>query len=224
MRDVISIGVGDKSPWLVLLGLKPRPCVRSDAARSGFQFTDGCYHEFSVSTRQASSIGREPTTNHKLCHHTGDVTQHDRHLPLIGNSTLTINSATTLMTSLNTEGIFHWKGTSGFKCPDGSNTCPGLWAVRCGSYKLHYVTSSWFGPGGSNNGTIQNPPLIFQIDKDPGTVRVLSVPPPPATASCPGSHAQLQPDMHASYHRADTLHCCHIIANQGENYPSAIYG
>ena len=66
------------------------------------------------------------------------------------------------------ECIFHWKGASDLKCPGNSTTCPGLWAVRCGNYKLHYVTSSWFGPGGSNNGTFHDPPLIYQIERDPG--------------------------------------------------------
>lgn len=37
-----------------------------------------------------------------------------------------------------------------------------------GVYKLHYVTSTWFGPGGSNNGTFHDPPLIYHLERDAG--------------------------------------------------------
>lgn len=84
--------------------------------------------------------------------------------------------------------IFHWKGSTGLKCPDGGTTCPGLWAVRCGEYKLHYVTSSWFGPGGANNGTFHDPPLIFQIEKDPGENYPLS----PNNPEYKAAHAVLE--------------------------------
>ena len=40
--------------------------------------------------------------------------------------------------------IFHYKGTPGLGCPKSHPTgCPGLWAIRCGAYKLHTVTSNW---------------------------------------------------------------------------------
>jgi len=67
------------------------------------------------------------------------------------------------------ECIFHYKGTPDLKCPITHNaSCPGLWAARCGSYKLHYVTSNYSNPvQGSNNGQFHDPPLIFHIEHDP---------------------------------------------------------
>ena len=62
--------------------------------------------------------------------------------------------------------LYHYKGTPNLNCPNGNVTCPGLWAVRCGAYKLHYVTSNW--TTGSSNGEFHNPPLIYQIEYDPG--------------------------------------------------------
>jgi len=52
------------------------------------------------------------------------------------------------------ECLFHYKGTPDMNCPDrstlvgmgwreGLETCPGLWTVRCGPHKLHYVTKQW---------------------------------------------------------------------------------
>lgn len=37
------------------------------------------------------------------------------------------------------ECIFIYKGTPGALCPSSLPNCPGLWAVRCGPYKLQYV-------------------------------------------------------------------------------------
>ena len=62
--------------------------------------------------------------------------------------------------------IFHYKGTPGMQCPHEHPKCPGLWAVRCGRHKLHYVTSNW--TSGSNNGKFHDPPLIYDLDADPG--------------------------------------------------------
>eukprot|EP00939_MAST-03C_sp_MAST-3C-sp1_P001955 g1955.t1 len=62
--------------------------------------------------------------------------------------------------------IFHYKGSPGLKCPEEMpENCPGLWAARCGPYKLHYVTSTW--TNGSNNGVFHDPPLIFNVEHDP---------------------------------------------------------
>ena len=60
--------------------------------------------------------------------------------------------------------IFIYKGTPDLKCPVGHDTCPGLWAVRCGKYKLHYVTSNF---SHSANGQFHHPPLIYHIEHDP---------------------------------------------------------
>eukprot|EP00041_Stephanoeca_diplocostata_P002266 m.25001 g.25001 ORF g.25001 m.25001 type:complete len:554 (-) comp13130_c0_seq2:1676-3337(-) len=62
--------------------------------------------------------------------------------------------------------LFHYKGTPGLSCPKDHNDCPGLWTVRCGAYKLHWVTSTW--QNGSNNGVFHDPPLLFNLDIDPG--------------------------------------------------------
>jgi hypothetical protein len=70
--------------------------------------------------------------------------------------------------------LFHYKGTPNMKCPDpdslasmgwrdGMETCPGLWAVRCGAHKLHYVTKQW-----DTEPVFQHPPLIYQVENDPG--------------------------------------------------------
>lgn len=40
-----------------------------------------------------------------------------------------------------------------------------LYAIRCGSYKIHYVTRSGFEF--SDPGTVHDPPLLFNVDSDP---------------------------------------------------------
>eukprot|EP00658_Telonema_sp_P-2_P003508 TRINITY_DN11303_c0_g1_i3.p1 TRINITY_DN11303_c0_g1~~TRINITY_DN11303_c0_g1_i3.p1 ORF type:complete len:465 (-),score=95.90 TRINITY_DN11303_c0_g1_i3:653-2047(-) len=62
--------------------------------------------------------------------------------------------------------IFHYKGTPNTGCPKSMASCPGLWAVRCGAYKMHWVTSEW--TTGSSNGKLEDPPLLFQLEHDPG--------------------------------------------------------
>lgn len=32
--------------------------------------------------------------------------------------------------------LFIYKGSTNYGCPSGMKTCPGLWAVRCGVYKM----------------------------------------------------------------------------------------
>jgi len=65
------------------------------------------------------------------------------------------------------ECLFIYKGTPGLECPDDHPNCPGLWAIRCGVYKIHYVTSSTVDGGKPNNGVFHTPPLIFNIEEDP---------------------------------------------------------
>ncbi len=61
--------------------------------------------------------------------------------------------------------IFHYKGTPGTACPADRPDCPGLWAVRCGAYKMHYVTTNWTNESVQ---TFHDPPLMFHVDHDPG--------------------------------------------------------
>ena len=62
--------------------------------------------------------------------------------------------------------IYIYKGANNLKCPEGrKNNCTGLWAVRCGEYKMHYVTSNFTH---SSQGTYHDPPLIYHIEHDPG--------------------------------------------------------
>ena len=61
--------------------------------------------------------------------------------------------------------IFVYKGTPGLRCPTGHPACPGLWAVRCGMVKMHYVTSNW---SHSDVQTFHDPPLAFHLGHDPG--------------------------------------------------------
>ena len=44
------------------------------------------------------------------------------------------------------ECLYFWKGEPGRGCPKAHPGCPGLWAVRCGAYKLHWVTTDSVGP------------------------------------------------------------------------------
>ncbi len=67
--------------------------------------------------------------------------------------------------------IFIYKGSDGLGCPKDHPDCTGLWAVRCGPYKLHYVTSNW--TTGSSNGEFHDPPLIFQVENDPSEAKPL---------------------------------------------------
>ena len=41
---------------------------------------------------------------------------------------------------------------------DGMEECPGLWTVRCGAHKLHYVTKQW-----DTQPLFQDPPLICEL-------------------------------------------------------------
>ena len=61
--------------------------------------------------------------------------------------------------------LFHYKGTPGLGCPLEHPGCPGLWAVRCGHFKMHYVTTDYRNESVQ---TFHDPPLMFHVDPDPG--------------------------------------------------------
>jgi len=65
------------------------------------------------------------------------------------------------------ECIYYWKGPSGLKCPSTHPECPGLWAVRCGAHKLHFVTKDSIGSLSDREAKFHDPPLIFNIETDP---------------------------------------------------------
>ena len=71
--------------------------------------------------------------------------------------------------------IFYWKGCTNSKTCGTPNESPlinkknpGLWAVRCGSYKTHFVATNvscvvhYMPPG-----YYQDEPLVYRIDRDP---------------------------------------------------------
>eukprot|EP00511_Aplanochytrium_stocchinoi_P006786 CAMPEP_0204843538 /NCGR_PEP_ID=MMETSP1346-20131115/48035_1 /ASSEMBLY_ACC=CAM_ASM_000771 /TAXON_ID=215587 /ORGANISM="Aplanochytrium stocchinoi, Strain GSBS06" /LENGTH=539 /DNA_ID=CAMNT_0051982695 /DNA_START=190 /DNA_END=1809 /DNA_ORIENTATION=- len=64
------------------------------------------------------------------------------------------------------ECIFYYKGIDSPGClqDDKHHVCSGLWAVRCGAYKAHFYTRNYNSPVVK----LHDPPLIFQIEKDPG--------------------------------------------------------
>ena len=39
----------------------------------------------------------------------------------------------------------------------------GLWAIRCGAYKAHYITNTHL----NTTAVMHDPPLLFQIERDP---------------------------------------------------------
>ena len=60
--------------------------------------------------------------------------------------------------------------TTGHECvyiykgwPQPQNDHPGLWAVRCGAYKLHYYTRTYDDPTPKKH----DPPLLFNVEHDP---------------------------------------------------------
>ena len=60
--------------------------------------------------------------------------------------------------------VFIYKGTPGLGCPATHPNCPGLWAIRCGPYKLHHVTSNYVTPFIIE---FHDPPLMYDVETDP---------------------------------------------------------
>ena len=90
-----------------------------------------------------------------------------------GKSLLPILTGTTKVSAHKC--IFYWKGcTNSKQCgtpmesPLINKVNPGLWAVRCGSYKTHFVATNvscvvhYMPPG-----YYQDEPLVYRIDEDP---------------------------------------------------------
>jgi hypothetical protein len=59
--------------------------------------------------------------------------------------------------------LYFYGGTpgAGSNC-DEHEGCPGLWAVRCGAYKVHWVTTDY-----NSSTKFWDPPLLFDINADP---------------------------------------------------------
>ncbi len=63
----------------------------------------------------------------------------------------------------------HWGGTPGdgnydylIPCEGDYDKCPGLYAIRCGKYKVHWVTKDY-----NSTATILETPLLYNIEWDP---------------------------------------------------------
>merc|ERR1712013_338757 len=71
------------------------------------------------------------------------------------------------------ECLSFYGGTTGADCSSpnrNGSECPGLWAVRCGALKAHFVTrhSNWTLDAGTLKGPqIRDPPLLFDLAADP---------------------------------------------------------
>lgn len=65
--------------------------------------------------------------------------------------------------------IFLWRGTSNATCPKHASTCDGLWAVRCGKYKAHWITRDY----NEKQANYHDPPLVFHIERDPSELHPL---------------------------------------------------
>ncbi len=89
--------------------------------------------------------------------------------------------------------IFIYKGTPGLGCPTDHPNCPGLWATRCGAYKLHRVTSNTTFGSRPNQGVFHDPPLIYNVEQDPGE----SYPLDPASAEYKAQRASIEAAMSA---------------------------
>ena len=80
------------------------------------------------------------------------------------------------------ECLYFFGGTTNAGC-DKYEQCPGLWAIRCGSYKIHWVTrhTNWtYDEYGIITNTIKgpiirDPPLLFNVDRDPAEQFPISV-------------------------------------------------
>jgi len=63
--------------------------------------------------------------------------------------------------------VYHYKGSPWEEDCSHEGCTPGIWSVRCGTYKLHYASQDYFTAATSGNATQYDPPLIFHIDRDP---------------------------------------------------------
>eukprot|EP00966_Prymnesium_polylepis_P082817 1918125-Prymnesium_polylepis.1 len=62
--------------------------------------------------------------------------------------------------------VYHWRGAPGLSCPDDHPDCPGLWAVRCGAYKAHWVTKDSIGSDQAVKYYLDKP-LLYNLEVDP---------------------------------------------------------
>lgn len=74
------------------------------------------------------------------------------------------------------ECIFHYKGQPWETDCGYDEGCPGLWAARCGSLKAHFVTnnSTFDGTGAFKDAVFHDPPIMFNVDRDPGENFILN--------------------------------------------------
>ena len=61
--------------------------------------------------------------------------------------------------------VYHWRGAPGIHCPATHPNCPGLWAVRCGKYKAHWVTKDSIGADTRPKYYLQQP-LLYDLENE----------------------------------------------------------
>eukprot|EP00118_Oscarella_pearsei_P024950 m.307191 g.307191 ORF g.307191 m.307191 type:complete len:499 (+) comp41999_c0_seq1:36-1532(+) len=71
--------------------------------------------------------------------------------------------------------LFNADGKSGHDClyiykGTPNEKLPGLWAIRCGPYKAHYVTNTHL----NTTAVVHDPPLLFHVERDPSEQFTLS--------------------------------------------------
>jgi len=69
--------------------------------------------------------------------------------------------------------VYHWRGAPGQGCPVGHDDCPGLWAVRCGKFKAHWVTMDSVGAERGKPRFYLDAPLLFDLEVDPSEMHAI---------------------------------------------------
>lgn len=71
--------------------------------------------------------------------------------------------------------IYHYKGSPWEEDCSHQGCTAGIWSVRCADYKLHYASDDWETAAAGGYETKYDPPLIFNIERDPSEKYPLSI-------------------------------------------------